>query len=122
MKKADLSINKLCIVKTMSFCNICLLRLKDRTLNKREPDIRTSQLCASNSHFYISWTLILNAAIYHQTLKQKHESCSHGCGLASTIVSQERDHLVFMEVQAQFVESEFAAKFVHFGQFVYAHH
>lgn len=48
-------------------------------------------------------------------------SDSHCCGLAGTIVSQEGDHLVLMQVQAQFVQRQFAASLVHFGQFVYAH-
>lgn len=42
----------------------------------------------------------------------------HGGGLSSAVVSQEGDHLVFMEVQAEFVEGQFAAVFVDFGQFV----
>lgn len=45
---------------------------------------------------------------------------SHGCGLASTIVSQKGNHLVLMQVKAQFVEGQFAACFVNFGKFVNA--
>lgn len=52
----------------------------------------------------------------------KHYSPSHGCGFASAVVSQKGDHLVFMQVEAQFVQGQFATSLVHLGQFVDTHH
>lgn len=47
---------------------------------------------------------------------------SHGCGLASAVVSQEGDDLVLMQVEAQLVEGQLTAGLVHLGQFVDTNH
>lgn len=67
-------------------------------------------------------TKLKNMGLSHFQSKDTSPAPLHGGCFAGSIVSQEGDHLVLMQVQTQFVEGKFAASLVDFSQLVYAHH